>query len=524
MKSIITRCGTSLRRRRFHFCLVFWVVLILASVGGSPYAIGQIVADHTVVDRYVDIPPFYIDRVKTMLVSIAGESHSAGYRRGLELLAAQDARFAVTVFSDSSGPSTRPYNPTDPRLRLGSFIRSWDGNWDWWVGEELYFISRNSIARTKSEVIAYCHDQGWGLAAIGFGWCWDMTNGGVTEDRDADHNVRWYGRIGNLPPASTTPWGLDADDQSLTETDVCLDTYLSVVEELRLFCRENGYATVPLFTTGPVDENGATEAGFQREIKHDAIRAFVAQDADRVLFDYADILCYNDGGQKNMATWNDNGTPRTHAQIHPVNDPDETAGHISNTGALRLAKAMWWILARIAGWDGNPEGEEIQSFTLQTGWNWISFNVLPADRSLHTVFGGVIGQVEQVKTQSQSALRLNGNWVGDLADMDGIQTGKMYKVHVNVACILTVSGTRIASATPISLVGGWNWIAYYPDAPLPVGQSLTAIAPQVQQAKSQTQSAIVQNGSWLGDLTQLEPGKGYTVLLSGPGTVVYPGN
>ncbi len=27
-------------------------------------------------------------------------------------------------------------------------------------------------------------------------------------------------------------------------------------------------------------------------------------------------------------------------------------GHISNAGALRLAKAMWWMLARMAGWDG----------------------------------------------------------------------------------------------------------------------------------------------------------------------------
>jgi hypothetical protein len=27
-------------------------------------------------------------------------------------------------------------------------------------------------------------------------------------------------------------------------------------------------------------------------------------------------------------------------------------GHIGSDGALRLAKAMWWMLARIAGWDG----------------------------------------------------------------------------------------------------------------------------------------------------------------------------
>jgi len=26
-------------------------------------------------------------------------------------------------------------------------------------------------------------------------------------------------------------------------------------------------------------------------------------------------------------------------------------GHIGSAGAIRLAKAMWWMLPRIAGWD-----------------------------------------------------------------------------------------------------------------------------------------------------------------------------
>jgi hypothetical protein len=30
----------------------------------------------------------------------------------------------------------------------------------------------------------------------------------------------------------------------------------------------------------------------------------------------------------------------------------EDGDHIGQRGALRLAKAMWWMLARMAGWDG----------------------------------------------------------------------------------------------------------------------------------------------------------------------------
>ena len=31
---------------------------------------------------------------------------------------------------------------------------------------------------------------------------------------------------------------------------------------------------------------------------------------------------------------------------------DYSVGHIGTNGALRLAKALWWMLARLAGWDG----------------------------------------------------------------------------------------------------------------------------------------------------------------------------
>ena len=48
---------------------------------------GPIIADHTAVDQYDDIPQEYIDKVKTMWLDVPGESHSSGYRKGLQFLA-----------------------------------------------------------------------------------------------------------------------------------------------------------------------------------------------------------------------------------------------------------------------------------------------------------------------------------------------------------------------------------------------------------------------------------------------------
>jgi hypothetical protein len=163
-----------------------------------------------------------------------------------------------------------------------------------------------------------------------------------------------------------------------------------------------------------------------------------------------------------------------------------------------------------------------QNLSLTAGWNWISFNVLPTNISQNSVFSGILDKIEQVKTQTQSAIRSNGIWKGDLADMNGIGQYKMYKVKVSQACTLTVTGTTIASATPIQLAGGWNWVAYLPTTSMPITTALASINGQVQEVKSLTQSATWNGTSWSGNLTQLNPGQGYAIKMNAPGTLTYP--
>jgi hypothetical protein len=164
----------------------------------------------------------------------------------------------------------------------------------------------------------------------------------------------------------------------------------------------------------------------------------------------------------------------------------------------------------------------VQTISLSPGWNWVSFNVLPADLSLNSVFNGMLDKIEQVKSQTQSAMRSSGNWKGDLVNLAGVGQYKMFKVKVNQACTLAVSGTAISPITPIHLQTGWNWVAYLPTTSIPIATALASISGQVQEIKSLTQSATYSGGTWSGTLTQLEPGQGYAIKMSGPGTLTYP--
>jgi len=302
-------------RKKFFFIIITCGLLTLFP---TQFISSQIIADHSIVDDYDKIPQQYIDSVKKMLLIVPGESHSAGYRRGLEEVENIDDKYAVTVKNYDS-----PESFTTEYLRVCQ--ATWgdidnESEWIYGYGEEDWFTSATAIARTKAGIL-YCYEHDLTISAMGFGWCWD-DGIGVNE----------------------------------------MDSYLSATSEYMNYCTTENIPTKAFFTTAPVDNRtGQTAYNFYQ--RNEKIRDYVDTIPSAILFDYADILCYDENWAQTTQTWN----TLTFPWISNYSLSGGDIAHIGMNGAIRLGKAMWWMLARIAGWDG--------STTPSTATNIISFSI-----------------------------------------------------------------------------------------------------------------------------------------------------
>jgi hypothetical protein len=262
-----------------------------------------IIADHSIVGDYIKIPAEYISKVKKMLFLVAGESHSNAFIEGLEALEGIDEKYQVNL-----SWIAEEYTESYLRILQGEWgdINN-PSQWVFGYGEEDWYKTPLAISTTKNGITYINETLGITISAYGLIWCWD------TEETDM------------------TP-------------------YLSATQGYNDYCKARGYPTKIIFTTGPVDTyNASGSIGYSKYLAYEAIRKYVEEDSTRILFDYADILCYDNGSDTPYTTTHNS---ITYPVITPTNYGDGSIWHISSAGCLRLAKATWWMLARMAGWDG----------------------------------------------------------------------------------------------------------------------------------------------------------------------------
>ena len=267
-----------------------------------------LVADHLAAAAFNDIPDTYIEQAKDLFKMTYGHtSHGSQIVSGMGVLEASDALYAF--FDDHYYYRFGPPNPIAPAGNLSL--------WDTVPGGDLGNPDRVTW-KSLTEVM--------------------LTNSG------GDYTI--YPHFRNL-----VMWSWCGQVSSASEADI--NTYLSLMEEL-----ETAFPDVTfVYMTGHLDGGGETG---NLHLRNEQIRAYCIAN-DKVLFDFADIESYDpsgnyflDLGANDACDYSGGNWADQWCAANPGSDlcAATSCAHSRALNCNLKARAFWWMMARLAGWDG----------------------------------------------------------------------------------------------------------------------------------------------------------------------------
>jgi len=154
-----------------------------------------------------------------------------------------------------------------------------------------------------------------------------------------------------------------------------------------------------------------------------------------------------------------------------------------------------------------------QTIALAQGWNLISFNVVPSNTTIASVFAGVMTQVNTIKN-SDGFYKPGQD--AELQSLTNISVGAAYLVHMKTAQTLSVSGTAPGIVT-MPLKAGWNMLGY----PKSTNGTTTTVL-----GTTWTSAQIIKNfeaflDKTSGTLTTMKPGEGYYIYMNTASNVTF---
>jgi len=168
-----------------------------------------------------------------------------------------------------------------------------------------------------------------------------------------------------------------------------------------------------------------------------------------------------------------------------------------------------------------------QTIALNTGSNWISFNVLPETSTLANVLNYSAQNDDEIISQSNIASYFGGTWYG----MSSVEKNKGYVLKTaptnSTPGSIQISNQPLVKNTALSINAGYNWIGYSLTNNYAIATALNGLAASNDDeliTSNEKGGLAVYYGSWFPAEYEVKTGVGYVLKSAAASTFSYPKN